>query len=42
MSRRLEKSKQGRELKVLDKLRNQGVESNGGSHPQFWESQPQD
>ncbi|QQW31231.1 MULTISPECIES: hypothetical protein [Oscillatoriales] len=40
MSRRLEKSKQGRELKVINQLRNQGVESNGDSHPQFWESQP--
>ncbi|EKD10797.1 hypothetical protein [Arthrospira platensis] len=42
MSRRLEKSEQGRELKVIDKLRNQEVESDGDSHPQFRESQPQD
>ncbi|MGI0501326.1 hypothetical protein ACN4EW_31800 [Arthrospira platensis CENA650] len=40
MSRRLEKSKQGRGLKVINQLRNQGVESNGDSHPQFEESQP--
>ncbi|MDT9186119.1 hypothetical protein, partial [Limnospira sp. PMC 289.06] len=40
MSRRLEKSKQGRELKVINKLRNQGVESNGDSHPQFQDTQP--
>ena len=40
ISRRLEKSKQGRELKVINKLRNQDVESNGDSHPQFQDSQP--